>query len=282
MSSKKILIVNFGGMGDILNTTPIACHHKTQDESIQVDFLTKNKYGFLLRNNIYIDNVISSGPEFDSWGSEIISKYFKEQMKFDDYCEVLFSAPYMSPLYDRTERSTLLNIIYEETSGIKEWECDFLPYVFLSQDEIGEADFFISKTSGEYKVMIEYEYFSQQSIMDTECIMELCEKLNNPKCDLIFSGKNIPSYLDILARKYECNIYHYNGSFLSNAHLYNYMDMFVGCSSGITCLTASSYCNHDIERIELVRGSHWSTEFWKHLSKRKSFYNKNDFVNFLK
>lgn len=281
MSSKKILIVNFGGMGDILNTTAIACHHKMEDSSTEVDFLTKNKYDFLLRNNIYIDRVISSGSEFDSWGSEVISKYFREKLSFDGYSNVLFAAPYMSPLYDKTERSTLLNIIYEETSGIKEWACDFMPYVFLSEEEINEAEFFISGTSGQIKILIEYEYFSQQSIMDIECILKLCEKFNDPQYDLIFSGKNKPQYLNSLSSKYNCNIYHYSGSFLSNAHLYNYMDLFVGCSSGITCLTASSYCKHDIERLELVRGSHWSTEFWKHLSNRNSFYNKKTFIDFL-
>jgi ADP-heptose:LPS heptosyltransferase len=282
MSSKKILIVNFGGIGDILNTTAIACHHKTKDNSIEIDFLTKNKYEFLLKNNIYIDKVILSGAEFDSFGSEVVTRHFKEQMAFDQYSDVLFAAPYMSPLYDRTPRSTLLNIIYEETSGIKEWSCDFMPYVFLSKEEVQEADNFLQKTLGKYKIMIEYEYFSNQSIMDIECILSLCDKFNGKEYDIIFSGKNKPEYLDLIIEKYNSNIYHYDGSFLSNAHLYNNMNMFVGCSSGITCLTASNYCDHNIDRLELVRGSHWSTQFWRHLLNRKTFYKKQSFTNFFK
>jgi len=281
MSSKKILIVNFGGMGDILNTTAIACHHKTVDPYVEVHFLTKSKYAHLIRNNTYIDNVIISSSEFDSWGSEIVSNYFKGKLSLDDYDIALFAAPYMSPLYDRTERSTLLNIIHEETSLIDKWSCEFKPYISLSKDEVIEADEFMALINGERRVLIEYEYFSNQSTMDINSIISICEKFNDPKYDLIFSGREKPKYLDTLSSKYDCRIHHYSKSFLSNAHLYNYMDLFIGCSSGITCLTASNYCNHNISRIEIVRGKHWSTSFWKHLCNKKIAYNNQDLNIFL-
>ena len=281
MSIKKILIVTLGGMGDILNTTPIARHYKALSSPVRVDFLTKNKYGFLLSNNPDVDRVICTSSEFNSWNNEIATKYFKDQLSFDEYSEVIFAAPYMSPLYDKTERSTLLDMIKDETSGITDWACDFKPYAFPNEREIDEADSFISKTDGEFKILIEYEYFSQQSFMNVDSIIGLCKQFNDKKYDLIFSGKNKPDYLDTLKCKYDSNIYHYDLSFLSNAKLYNYINLFVGCSSGLTCLTASDFCDHSIERVELVRGLHWSTKLWSHLENRKIFYNNEDFLSFL-
>ena len=282
MSIKKILIVTLGGMGDILNTTPIARHYKAGDDLIHVDFLTKNKYGFLLNNNPDVDRVISTSPEFNSWNNEVATKYFKDQLSFDEYSEVIFAAPYMSPLYDKTERSTLLDMIKDESSGITDWACDFKPYVFPNEEEINQADSFISETNGDFKILIEYEYFSQQSFMNIDSIIQLCKQFNNKKYDLIFSGKNKPDYLDTLKCKYDSNIYYYGLSFLSNAKLYNSIDLFIGCSSGLTCLTASDFCDHSIERLELVRGLHWSTEPWSHLKNRKTFYSNKHFFSFLK
>lgn len=281
MSSKKILIVNFGGMGDVLNTTPIAAHLKLSEAVENVCFLTKSKYKQLLVNNSHIDNLLHLGKEFDDYPPYQLSLRFKKDisnsnLNTGDYNKIIFPAPYMSPLYDGTPRSRLLKIIKDESSGIKEWGCDFIPHVELSAEEKSEARSFLDSLNAKPKVMIEYEFFSQQSFMDRVCILKIIDFYKEVGFNIIFSGKNKPQYLDENVFETDPNIFHYSGSFMSNAEIYNSIDLFIGCSSGITCLTSSDYCDASIPRIELVKGDHWSTKDFTHHKNKTIIYESNN------
>lgn len=54
---KKILIVRFSSIGDIVLTTPVVRTVKTQADPVQVHFATKPAYRAMLENNVYIDRV---------------------------------------------------------------------------------------------------------------------------------------------------------------------------------------------------------------------------------
>ena len=55
----KFLIVRFSSIGDIVLTTPVIRHLKSQVEDAQVHFLTKKSYASLLDANPYVDKVLS-------------------------------------------------------------------------------------------------------------------------------------------------------------------------------------------------------------------------------
>ena len=73
---KKVLIVRFSSIGDIVLTTPvIRCIKKYLPDS-EVHFLTKSKFEILVKNNPYIDKVHTIVNDI----SEI-----KKTLKAEDY-----------------------------------------------------------------------------------------------------------------------------------------------------------------------------------------------------
>lgn len=282
----NILIINFGGIGDIINSTPIALHYKRLDKTNQVHFLTKEKYREILLPNKNIDEIIKTNDtleELDHVSHSIeVKRHLIKYVDLDYYDKICFSAPYMSPLYDRTSRSRLIKIIKHECSGINNWLCDFIPNISLSHKEIHEADSFYKKLNGDLKVMVEFDYLSNQSNFSYSHLEKICTAFEGFSVNIILTSKKTPVFINQLKKSFDLEVTHYSGSFLSNARLYNLIDIFIGCSSGITCLTSSDYCDAEKPRIEVVRGPHWSTEDWTHNSiNKKICYNFESFDNAL-
>ncbi|PWJ58316.1 ADP-heptose:LPS heptosyltransferase [Dyadobacter jejuensis] len=59
MKPRKFLILRFSSIGDIVLTTPVVRCLKLQHPNAEVHYLTKEKFGFLLANNPYVDKVIT-------------------------------------------------------------------------------------------------------------------------------------------------------------------------------------------------------------------------------
>ena len=57
--TKKILIVRFSSLGDILLTTPLIRSLKTKYKQLSIDFVIKNQFKDVVLNNPYINNVYS-------------------------------------------------------------------------------------------------------------------------------------------------------------------------------------------------------------------------------
>ena len=53
----KFLIVRFSSIGDIVLTTPVIRHLKSQVEDVEVHYLTKKSYAPLLESNPYVDKI---------------------------------------------------------------------------------------------------------------------------------------------------------------------------------------------------------------------------------
>ena len=273
MEKSEVTIVCFGAFGDIINSTPVAKHYKGEGKFVR--WITKDSYKEVLLNNQFIDEVKTL--KNNDANSVVLSKKFKSAYFAKANEIVLFVAPYMSPKYDGTPRSTLLDILKNETSGIKEWNCDFIPNIKLSQNEILEAKNFLSEIEGDNKILVEFESLSNQSFLNKDLLNELFGKLSG---SFILTGKNEPPWFSELGTLYPNNeFYFYSGSFMSNAEIYNNCDLFVGCCSGITCLTSSDYCaTANVKRIECCLGPHWSSNTWEHnRSNKKICYNSKQF-----
>lgn len=59
MQLKKVLVIRFSSIGDIVLTTPVLRAIKTQHPDCQVHFLTKKSFAFLLEANPNVDKVLS-------------------------------------------------------------------------------------------------------------------------------------------------------------------------------------------------------------------------------
>ena len=58
MSFKKVLIIRFGSIGDIVLTTPILKCIKNQS-NITIHYLTKDKYVDVVKDNPHLDKIFS-------------------------------------------------------------------------------------------------------------------------------------------------------------------------------------------------------------------------------
>jgi ADP-heptose:LPS heptosyltransferase len=74
---KKILVIRFSSIGDIILTTPVLRALKTQ-KNAELHFLTKEKYRTLLESNPYVDKIFSFGEKLE----EVIPVLKKEKYDF--------------------------------------------------------------------------------------------------------------------------------------------------------------------------------------------------------
>lgn len=281
----KILLVNFGAFGDILNSTPIAKNYKLMNPSNNITWMTTERYTSAIKNNPYIDNIITL-KEYLS--SNLYPFYvnmtfdLKDQIVKLNYDKIYFIAPYTwtinNPEFDLNKHS-LLEIIKTKLTDIEDFICDFIPVVKLSEQEKLEAKTFFDTLNGDKKILIEFENFSNQSPFDERYIEKLCELVNDKNYDLVLSGRKEPEFFKTFKLKYNVNFHTYSGSFMSNAELYNLCDSFIGCSSGISCLTHSDYCDNNKSRIEVSKGLHWSTNGWTHMKNKKICYNFEQYTD---
>src|SRR5690554_3194363 len=58
MAIKKVLVIRFSSIGDIVLTSPVVRALKVQLENVEVHFCTKLQYKAIVENNPYINKVI--------------------------------------------------------------------------------------------------------------------------------------------------------------------------------------------------------------------------------
>lgn len=288
----KILLVNFGAYGDILNSTPIAKHFKLEDSSNHITWMTRKKYVSAIKNNKYIDEILTPkedhlniNPNTFGYNVEMTVKLMNEIKNLKQYNKILFTAPYSWTNFNNefnVNKHSLLQIIKTKLSGIENFLCDFIPVALLTAEEEQEAVQFFNSLTGNKKILIEHENFSNQTPFNKSYVQSLCEQINNKNFDLIFSGKSEPSYVNEFKTKYSINFHTYTDSFMSNAKLYNLCDYFIGCCSGLTCLTHSDYCDTSKTRIEVSHGYHWSSADWTHMKNKDICFSFDKFKESLK
>lgn len=283
----KILLVNFGAYGDILNSTPIAKHYKLSIPNCQITWMTLEKYKSVLLNNPFIDKIITvqehSAESFSQYPLYVQTNFsLKQQILELKYDKIFFVAPYdwtINNSHFDVNKHSLLDIIKTRLTDVERFSCEFIPTLYLSGEEINEAKNFYNTLTGKKKILVEHENFSNQSPFSELFVDILSAQVDGKNYDIIFSGKQKPKYLKNLQQKYKVNYYNYSGSFTSNAELYNLCDVFVGCCSGLTCLTHADYCDRNKIRIEVSNGIHWSSKDWVHMINKTICYNLQDFIS---
>jgi len=78
---KKILVIRFSSLGDVILTTPLLKILKESFPEAKVDYLTKQEYSEVLKNNPNINNIIEADNNIDFNGL----KKLKKQIKRDSY-----------------------------------------------------------------------------------------------------------------------------------------------------------------------------------------------------
>jgi ADP-heptose:LPS heptosyltransferase len=247
----KILIIRFSSIGDIIYTTPVIRCVKQQLPGVEVHYLTKKNFKFLLENNPYIDTLhLVESKQL----SETI-KTLKEE-KFD----------YVIDLHDSL-RSTLVKIRLGIKSStfkkerFKKWLAvkfkinkvkpthlvdrylEAVKFLGVNNDD-KPIDYFLPKEydlkellpvshqSNYIAFVIGATHFTKR--MPNEKVISLCKSLNKPV--VLLGGKDVEKNGTIIQQALGSNVYNSCGKlgFNESVFLVKNAEVVLGFDTGLT------------------------------------------------
>jgi len=194
---KKILLIRFSSIGDIVLTTPVIRCIKEQKPGIEIHFLTKNSFRSILENNPHITKVHAIEKDVN----EIIEDLKKENFDFIvDLHNNLRSSQVKMKLRKPSSAFKKLNfrkwllvnfkintmpdvhvvdryLQTAEALGIKN-DHKGLDYFIPAKDEVNISDFPLSHQSGYTGFVIGAKHYTKQ--LPVEKIISICKKINGP------------------------------------------------------------------------------------------------------
>lgn len=194
---KKILVIRFSSIGDIVLTTPIIRCLKEQIENIEIHVLTKNKYKNIYLNNPYIDKVY----DFKNQITEVIGDLKKEHYNHivdlhknlrSNRVRMSLNIPSSTFPKLNVKKFILVNLGINKLPDIHIVDRYFeavKPFGIVNDNK--GLDFFISETDelqnsdlpaefreGFFAFVIGGQHFTK--ILPSKKMIEVCEKVNYP------------------------------------------------------------------------------------------------------
>ena len=250
-SNLKILIIRFSSIGDIIYTTPVIRCIKQQIPGVEVHYLTKKNFRFLLENNPYIDtlhlleskqlsNTIKELKEekfdyvidlHDSLRSTLVklrlgikSSTFKKE-RFKKWLAVKFKINKVKPnhLVDRYLEAAKFLGVKNDQKPIDY----FLPKEYDLTELLPE-----SHRSNYIAFVIGATHFTKR--MPNEKVIQLCRRLNKPV--VLLGGKDVEKNGMIIQQALGPTVYNSCGKvgFNESVFLVKNADEVIGFDTGLT------------------------------------------------
>ncbi len=240
-------IAVFHNRGDVLAATPVARQLKADEPGCRVVWYTSKAYENLLDGNPYVDEVVGMEGDPLELDGEI------ERLRAARPWTRFFTpAAYMNP--EVHEGRAVFETV-RDAAGL-DWTVPFEFVLRLSEKERAQADRYWRSLPEGPKVLVEVEFFSDQSVWEEDFAFDLVEILEPLSPVFLFTSGNRPSFLNAFKERYP-KAYWCREPFRLNAEFYNRCDLFVGVSSGISALTLSDSCRRDVLHVEVVGGWPW-------------------------
>jgi ADP-heptose:LPS heptosyltransferase len=194
---KKILIIRFSSIGDIVLTTPVVRCLKKQLNSVEVHYLTKNSFRIILENNPFVDKIHTIGKDIN----EIAEILRKEN--FDYVIDLhhnlrsfqvkrMLKKPSSSLNKLNIEKWLMVNLKINKLPDVHivdrymETVCSLgvkndglgLDYFIPAKDEVDTADLPEAHRSGYTGFVIGAAHATKR--LPLEKIISICKKLNKP------------------------------------------------------------------------------------------------------
>ena len=194
---KKVLIIRFSSIGDIVLTTPVIRCLKEQHPNVEIHYLTKKVFKGLLENNPYVSKIHTIEKNV----SEVISDLKKEnfdliidlhknlrstqvknslgkksfsfkKLNFQKWILVKFKVNRMPAMHivDRYMQTVSSLGIKNDNKG--------LDYFIPEKDEVAISTLPVSHQNGYVGFVIGAKHFTKQ--LPTEKVISICKKLNQP------------------------------------------------------------------------------------------------------
>ena len=228
---KKILIIRFSSIGDIVLTTPVLRCIKEQKPEIEIHYLTKKTFKGILENNPYLTKIHSIEKEVKEIAEELKKENFDfvidlhnnirslqtkriigkrsssfKKLNFKKWLLVNFKINNMPPIHivDRYLQAAASLGIINDNKG--------LDYFIPEKDEVNISSLPLSHQTDYIGFVIGAKHFTKQ--LPTEKIISICKKLNHPI--VVLGGKeDIENALEI-EKAVGTNIYNACGKYNLN------------------------------------------------------------------
>ena len=246
----KVLIVRFSSIGDIIYTTPVVRCLKQQVQGVEVHYLTKSNFSFLLDKNPYIDKLIFLKPSL----SETI-----RDLKLEKYDLII-------DLHNSL-RSTIIKLRMGVKSStfkkerLKKWlaikyKINLVKPVHLVDRYLKTIEFLGVKNDGkpiDYFLPGDYDltkllpqshhdnyigfiigatHFTKR--MPNEKVIELCKKLNQPI--VLLGGKDVAENAAVISEAVGNKVYNTCGKIGFNESVFLVKSAYkiIGFDTGLT------------------------------------------------
>lgn len=246
----KILVIRFSSIGDIIYTTPVIRCVQQQVPGVELHYLTKEKFSFLLRHNPYVDKLILLRPRL----AETIHELKKENY---DYIIDLHSSlrstiikirlGVRSSTYKKERFRKWLAIRYKinrvKPVHLVDRYLKTVQFLGVKNDQL-PVEYFL-KGSFDLRKLIPEEYlqgylafiigathFTKR--MPNEKVIELCQKLRLPV--VLLGGKDVEPNALIIEKAMGSKVYNACGkiSFDESVFLVKNAFKIIGFDTGLT------------------------------------------------
>jgi ADP-heptose:LPS heptosyltransferase len=253
---KKILIIRFSSIGDIVLTTPVIRCFKQQSPETEIHYLTKKSFRGILENNPYLSKVYCIEKDI----SEIIEELKKENYDFvvdlhhnlrssqvklklgkpsSSFKKLNFKKWMLVRL--KVNKMPELHVVdrYLETVksiGIKN-DQKGLDYFIPAKDEVSLSELPQSHQSGYTGFVIGAKHYTKQ--LPTEKIISICKKINQPI--VLLGGKEDQTRGEEIAHACGSNIFNACGKFNLNqsASLLKQSKLIISHDTGLMHIAAA-------------------------------------------
>lgn len=228
---KKILIIRFSSIGDIVLTTPVVRCIKEQQPETEIHYLTKKSFRGILENNPHISKVHTIEKEVN----EIINELKKENFDFiadlhnnirSSQVKLKLGKPSASFKKLNFRKWLLVNFKIDtmpavhvvdrylqtvEALGIKN-DHKGLDYFIPGKDEVNIASLPLSHQNGYIGFVIGAKHFTKQ--LPVEKIISICKKINRPI--VLLGGKEDLERAEMIEKAVGPGIYNSCGKYNLN------------------------------------------------------------------
>lgn len=230
---KKILIIRFSSIGDIVLTTPVLRCLKTQQPDVEIHYLTKKSFNALLENNPFISKIHCIEKDVKEIATELKAENFDavvdlhnnlrslqikrmlrkpatvfKKLNFRKWLLVQFKINVMPPVHvvDRYLQTVAHWGIKNDQKG--------LDYFIPEKDEVAPLSLPPSHQGGYIGFVIGAKHFTKQ--LPLEKLISICRKLNQPL--ILLGGKEDRERAEAICKAVgelaynACGIYNLNQS----------------------------------------------------------------------
>jgi len=254
----RILLGQLASNGDCLYATTVARQIKHDYPGCHLTWAIGSMYRHVLDNNPDVDEIweipLSNISDiFDTW--QRFEAQALERKKIGDFDEIFLTQMYPNNMhnFDRTIRSAIFRA-YSKPITVS-----IAPVIYLSSDEIERVSYFAKAynlSNSSNVILFECSPKSGQSFVNPEFALKVSQKLLEQFPDLkIILSSNIPIKSD--------NEGIIDGSILSfreNAELTKYCSLMIGCSSGISWLSTSTWAK-PLPMVQLIKKERMHASF---------------------